>query len=280
MFLLNSTARNRTQNDALRSRWVYEDFTGNYPQDVTTVRVERALDVNGDNISEYRTVAGDFWGASNEFSQILEFGVRYRLVLVNQQTGDRIVAGSHIPTEELTQTVRISGLVENASQESGVTALAELNESAGDIEIAYTDPADKSDLNVTVENQSGHVIYTDDVSGVGTYTATVSLTSAQQEQDWVVIFDAAPRHRSAVPVGSGAVGFPVPVPPWLLTVLMTMSVTFVGALYGPRTALMGSWAMVFVAAGVAMFGWAFGGPSVVVAALIATGFTVLQRAFP
>jgi len=37
---------------------------------------------------------------------------------------------------------------------------------------------------------------------------------------------------------------------------------------------------VFVAAGVAMFGWAFSGPSVLVAALVATGVTFADRVRP
>jgi len=65
------------------------------------------------------------------------------------------------------------------------------------------------------------------------------------------------------------------MPDWLMSLLLTMAVTFVGALYGPRTALMGAWAMVFVAAGVSMFGWAFSSASVVVAAV-----TFVERTFP
>jgi hypothetical protein len=68
------------------------------------------------------------------------------------------------------------------------------------------------------------------------------------------------------------------MPSWALTLLMSMLVTFVGGLYGPRTALLGAWAMVFVAGGAALFGLAFGGPSVIIAALIAGGATFVSRA--
>jgi len=134
---------------------------------------------------------------------------------------------------------------------------------------------------VRVENQSGGVLFADTVNTtLGTYTRSLALNSSEAEQSWVVVFDAGDRHRSAIPVGPGTIGLPVPVPGWLLTLLMTMSVTFIGALYGPRTALLGAWAMVFAAAGIAMFGWAFSTASVVIAALVAVGATFLTRALP
>jgi hypothetical protein len=115
----------------------------------------------------------------------------------------------------------------------------------------------------------------------------VDLTSSQQEKDWTVVFTAdtdgdgdGDRHHSAIPVGSGSVVLPVAVPPWIMTSLMALLVTFVGGLYGPRTSLLGAWAMVFVVAGAAMFGWAFSGPSVIVVGLVAAAATFYQRAVP
>lgn len=282
MYLLNETEVSRDSNDAVRSRFVYEDLTGNFPQEDTTIQIQRAVDLNGDGTSEYRTVAGDFWGASSEFEAILERGVRYRLVLINQETGERNVVGSHIPTEELTQNIRVSGLVQSAKNASGVTGLAEYG--SGDIvDIAYNDPADQTDqLEITVETQSGgDVIFNETVDGpIGSYERSVQLNESQAGGNYIVQFDAGDRHRSTIPVGDGSVTLPIAVPGWLLSVLMTMAITFAGALYGPRTALLGSWSMVFVSAGVSMFGWAFGAPSVLAAFLIASAFTLLDRVRP
>lgn len=282
IFLLNETVAPRDTNEALRSRFIYEDLTGDFPREQTTVQIQRALDVDGDNTSEYRTVAGDYWGASNEFEGIFEKGVRYRIVLVNQETGAEYIAGSHIPTEELSQTIRVSGLAVEAANASGVYANSQFSEN-DNIEVVYRDPADATDqLQVSVESRDGDdVLFNDTVAGpIGTYGTTVTLNETQAEQDWVVRFDAGDRHRSAAPVGSGQVAIPFAVPGWILTLLGSMTVTFVGALYGPRTALLGAWSMVFVAAGIAMFGWAFSGVSVLVAALVATGMTILAAARP
>ncbi len=122
------------------------------------------------------------------------------------------------------------------------------------------------------------MLFEETVDGpLGTYSTTIDLNESQAETDWVVRFNAGDRHQSALPVGSGTIMLPLTVPDWLMTFLMTMAVTFVGALYGPRTAVLGSWSMVFVAAGVSMFGWAFSPASVIVAALVAAGTTLLSR---
>jgi|GEM_PF-2697951 len=281
MFLLNETEVPQDDSSAVRSRFIYEDLTGNFPQEDTTIQIERAVDTDGDGDSEFQTIAGDFWGASGEFEQQLERGVRYRLVLTNRETGAETIAGTHIPTEELSQTVRTSGVIEEAQQGSGVTPIARLDGES--IELGYNDPSDETEsLDITVESQSGDEVLLDEsVDGpLGTYGQTIELNESQLESDWIVTFDGGDRHRSAVPVGGGAVTLPINMPGWLLTFLGTIAVTFVGALYGPRTALLGSWAMVFVAAGLAMFGWAFSGTSVLVAALVATGVTFADRIRP
>ena len=282
MFLLNETVFPRGQNEAVRSRFIYEDLTGDFPRADTTIQIQRAIDINGDNTSEYRTVAGDYWGASNEYEGIFQYGVRYRIVLVNQATGERNVAGSHTPTEELTQTIRVSGLVQEAANASGAVGLAELDESNQTIGIAYNDPtAETGPLTIEVVERSGDgVLFNETVAGpIGSYSRTVSLNASQAEQDYIVQFESD-RHTAAIPVGAGSVAIPFALPGWVLTLLGGMGVTFVGALYGPRTALLGAWSMVFVAAGLAMFGWAFSGVSVVVAALIAAGMTLVTRALP
>jgi hypothetical protein len=283
VYLLNETARPRDDSSAVRSRFIFEDLTGKFPTDVTTIQIQRAIDENGDGESEFQTVAGDFWGASSEFEQILERGVRYRIKLVNRETGQTQFPGTHIPTESLSQEIKVSGVIEEAKNGSGVAAVAELSDNPQEIQIGYTDPAERTDsLTVTVESQDGNDILLNETVGgpLGDYQRTISLNESQAETNWIVTFDAGTRYRASRPVGSGSVSLPISVPAWLLTLLSTMAVTFVGALYGPRTALLGSWAMVFVAAGITMFGWAFSPASVLVATLVAVGVTFLERIRP
>lgn len=282
IYLLNESEFPRGENEAIRSRFTYVDLTGRFPRADTTVQIQRAIDLNGDGTSEWTTVAGDYWGAGGEFEVILENGARYRLFVENQETGATNMVGTHIPTEDLTHEIRISGLTQEAQNASGVFANAELNEEESTIQYVYKDPTGEStDLNIRVTSQSGDKeIYNESVNGtVGTYQDTVELNESQLEDNWIVHIESS-RHNSAIPVGAGSVGLPVNVPGWLVTFLVSMAVTFVGALYGPRTALLGAWAMVFVASGVTMFGWAFGWPSVLAATMIAIGATFFDRVFP
>lgn len=282
LYVLNETEYPRGENKAIASRFVYTDLTGQYPRRDTTLQVQRAIDETGDGSSEWRTVAGDFWGAGGEFEVVLERGERYRLFVENQETGDTDVVGTHIPTEDLTQEIRTSGLTQEADAASGVYANAQLDAENSVIEVVYNDPADETDeLDIEiVSQQGGEILFNETVDGpLGPYQGVVALNESQLEDDWIVEIHSN-RHQSAVPVGSGSITLPVNVPGWLLTLLMAMTVTFVGALYGPRTALLGAWAMVFVASGVAMFGWAFGWPSILAATLIAIGATFYARVFP
>jgi hypothetical protein len=285
MYLLNSTEVPRDNKSAIVSRFVFEDLTGDFPKADTTVQIQRAVDPNSDNVSEYRTMTGDFWGASSEFEATLEYGVRYRLVVVNQETGARRVVGSHIPTADRVQTVRVAGVIEELKQGNGVLSTAELDGENNTVTVAYNDPRDETnELRVVVEERGGNQTLINETVGgpLGSYEKTVAINDSQAESDWVATVEAndGDRHRQVIPIGSGVIGFPVAFPQWLVTLLLVMSVTFVGALYGPRTAILGAWAMFMVAAGAAMFGWAFGGPSVIVAGLVTVGVTFLGRAIP
>jgi len=285
IYLLNETEYPRSNDSAIRSRFIYEDLTGQFPRDVTTIQIQRAIDQDDDGTAQWTTVTGDFWGASSEFEAILQYGIRYRIVLTNRNTGQTTISGTHFPTEDLSQTIRVSGLVAEAENASGVYSNAEYNASSQSIDVVYRDSAENTnELRVIVEERGGgQTLLNTTVGGpLGTYSNSISLNDSQADKNWIVTFEAngGDQHRSVIPVGSGTVGLPVNVPSWLLSLLLTMAMTFVGALYGPRTALLGAWAMVFVAAGVAMFGWAFSGTSVIVAALVATGMTLLARALP
>lgn len=282
IYLLNESEFPRGENDAIRSRFTYTDMTGEFPRADTTIQVQRSIDTNGDGTSEWRTVAGDFWGAGGEFEAILEHGARYRLFVQNQETGATDMVGTHIPTEDLAHQIRISGLTQEAENSSGVYANAQLHAEDGVIEYVYQDPSNETEeLTVRVTSQDGDTeLFNETVTAtLGPYQNTVALNESQLEENWVVQFESD-RHNAAVPVGAGSVALPVNVPGWLMAFLMSMAVTFVGALYGPRTALLGAWAMVFVASGAAMFGWAFSWPGVVAAALIAVGMTFLSRVMP
>jgi len=185
VFLLNSTEYARGDNDAIRSRFVYEDLTGQFPREDTTIQIQRAIDINDNGTAQYRTVTGDFWGASSEFEAILQYGIRYRILLTNRETGQTTVAGSHFPTEDLSQTIRVSGLVAEAANASGIYSNARFNDTDQDIEIAYRDPADKTDsLRIIVESRDGsQELYNQTVtSSLGMYSNTIQLNDSRGQR--------------------------------------------------------------------------------------------------
>lgn len=282
LYVLSETEFPRGENDAVQSRFTYTDLTGEFPRADTTIQVQRAIDIDGDGTSEWRTVAGDFWGAGGEFQTVLEHGERYRLFVQNQETGETNMVGTHIPTEDLAYEIRTSGLTQEAADSTGIYANADLDVEHSVIEYVYNDPTNETEeLQVRVISREDDTIMHEETVGgpLGPYQGVVELNETQVEQDWVVELESD-QHRSAVPVGAGTIGLPAPVPGWVMAFLMSMAVTFVGALYGPRTAVLGAWAMVFVASGAAMFGWAFSWPAVIVATLVAVGATFYGKVMP
>ncbi|MFB6198720.1 MAG: hypothetical protein ABEI52_10705, partial [Halobacteriaceae archaeon] len=86
IYLLNSTAFPTASDEAIETRFVYEDRTGRFDQDETTLEIQRAVDKDDDGNFNWTTVAGDFWGAAGEFPFTGEYQERYRLIITNRET--------------------------------------------------------------------------------------------------------------------------------------------------------------------------------------------------
>ncbi|WP_423745094.1 LamG domain-containing protein (plasmid) [Haladaptatus sp. SPP-AMP-3] len=79
-----------------------DDYTGNYPSDDTVLLVQRPLNGN------YKTVLGDYFGATGEFPAELAYNTRHRLVLYNVKTGEKRIVGTYTPLTSSTQTVIVT----------------------------------------------------------------------------------------------------------------------------------------------------------------------------
>lgn len=286
IFILNNT--NVPPSNAINTTFVFEDRTAEFPPENTTLRIQRALDVNNDDEFEWMTVAGDFWGAASEFPFTGEQNARYRLIVENAK-GDRRVLGTHIPTESGVKTI-INGQIRfEADNATGRYFDASLSADANNIQVLYQDPTNSTgDVRVRVwelGNQSNEIHdqnYTN--SPYGRLLTTVSITDEQAEESWVIRIDGqtdgGENVELQVTVGSG-LGIALPMDPWLLAALSVIGITFVGSLYGPRTATLGSWVLVAAATGLTAFGF-IGIPyiALVVAAVIAAGGTFYSEALP
>lgn len=285
IFLLNKTEVPGDQ--AINTTFVYEDRSGQFPPDETTLRIQRGLDIDNDNESEWLTVAGDFWGAASEFPFTGEENARYRLIVENAD-GDRRVLGSHIPTVSGTKTVINGKLDFSFENATGRYFNAVLNRTNDEIQVAYNDPTNKSGdvrLRVWELGNRSNEIYDQNFtnSPYGELVTVISLTADQADKSWVVRYDTT--HDDDGDIGGqqplGGDDIILPVDPWLLAAFGVLVVTFAGTLYGPRTATMGAWIMVLTALGLTFFGLLdFPTYSIVAAVAIAAGGTFYGEAIP
>jgi hypothetical protein len=263
IFLLNSTVVPGDQ--AVNTTFVFEDRTGQFPPENTTLRIQRALDINNDGDFEWLTIAGDFWGAASEFPFTGEENARYRLIVENQE-GDRRVLGTHIPVGADSAKTVINGEIRwEAGNATGIFFDAAINRTDSDIEGFYTDPAnDTSEVRVRVwelGNQSNEIFdqtFSNGPYGTLAQNPIVSLSGDQLDTSWVVQYEYTDTDGNTE-TGRVTVGAPqvnLPVDPWLLAAVGLLAITFVGTLYGPRTSTIGAWSMVLVALGITVFGLA------------------------
>lgn len=93
-----------------------EDYSGDFPPDDTVLLVQRSL--NG----TWKTVLGDYFGATGQFPAQLALNERHRLVLLNVETGERRPLGSYTPLTAQTQEVIVSPSGQVKVRTVGVTA--------------------------------------------------------------------------------------------------------------------------------------------------------------
>ena len=163
-----------------------KDYSGAFPQDVTVLLVQRAI--NG----TYETVLGDYFGATSQFPAILELGARYRLVLMNVETGQTKTLGTYTPLTAATQTVTVSPSGTVVVQEIGVTInvdpatrrLPALNgtEIGVTVEEGSGSVANWSATATLVNGSTSTVIWTHGATGADSVTQALNLTGHAGEQ--------------------------------------------------------------------------------------------------
>jgi len=92
-----------------------QDYSGKFGPEDSVLKVERPI--NG----SWRTVEGDYFGATNQFKGVLEKDVRHRLTLINIETGERRVLGTFTPVANSTQTITVQPGGEITFVEADVT---------------------------------------------------------------------------------------------------------------------------------------------------------------
>lgn len=239
----------------------YEDRTGEFPGSESTVRVQRAVDKNNNNSSEWETVAADFVNSAGEFTWRGETDVRYRVVVENADN-DRRILQHYTPLADATEPLIIGQITWEAPDGQVRFFDAKLDSDAEEIAFTYQDPTENTTevrIRVVELHNESNEIYDQNFTGgpYGNLTGVVALTANQSNQSWIVKYNAETDADGSIngqtTVGSATV--PLPIDEWLLGTFGLIFLTFVGALYGPRTSTLGAWTMLLVAGAFMGFGW-------------------------
>ena len=91
-----------TDAESVSLVFTIEDYTGQFPDRHTVMQIQRNLD------GEWKTVEGDSFGASGEFSSELEYNTRHRLILINTETGEERDLGTITPTADSIQSIEVT----------------------------------------------------------------------------------------------------------------------------------------------------------------------------
>lgn len=178
---------------AVTPTYTLDDNTGNFPPSETTllIRLPITKDFDGDGTEEtqYETVLGDQFGAVNEFSATLRPGIRYQLVVFNQD-GDRRALGSHTVDDSSLVSVPIGQIRETPSAgeqtvfTAGVTTRETQSGPQRYVELTYVDPTHStSSLQyevVRADNESNVLIANQTESGpLGTFRLNEPIPASE-----------------------------------------------------------------------------------------------------
>lgn len=170
-----------------------EDFTGLYPKEDSVLFLQRGL--NG----TYRTVEGDYFGATNSFNARLKKEARHRLVVRNTVTGNEKILGNHVPIANITKQVTI--LTSGDVEIEDVGAFVDYSPSVGaipakgkanfSIEIGpQQEDLAEYNMTVTLKNETGAYVL-DRINGTdpdgATLSSTQNLTNETGSRVWVNI---------------------------------------------------------------------------------------------
>jgi hypothetical protein len=151
------------------------DYSGAYPSETTVLEVQRAI--NG----SWKTVEGDYFGATGEFGTVLQYNVRYRLVLYKTNTGESRRIGIYQPTNPQQTTIQVSpsGEIEEPTRPPTATIKPQTRRIP-----AVNDSAIRVALRANSESVSEwRVTATVDETDTTLWTVTTSESELQQELD-------------------------------------------------------------------------------------------------
>jgi len=144
--------------DSVETNFILDDRTGEFPGDRTRIVVEKPITKDGQ--TTYQTVVSDEAGVGG-YSTVLERDSRYRLSIINEETGQDRVLGPYVTTSSETVNLEVDSVqFDSGDLDIGYEWRADyVNESAPTIRFDFESAEDKTvrDFELVIESRDGDV---------------------------------------------------------------------------------------------------------------------------
>ncbi|MFD1515696.1 hypothetical protein [Halomarina rubra] len=274
VYLLNES------ESSVENEFVLSDNTGRFSTENTQLYIKAGIDSNDDGTLEYKTIAGDYFGAGGRFPATLEQGERYRLLIRNDR-GDERVLGSYTANSPGVVELTVGSLqfffgedTENATYSVNANITG-----SDEIKFNYSDPSGAtSELDVTIHERTNesNVLFTDTANDLGQYGATVDIPQ-NSTASWVVDYEVTRNgetYRGSIPLGTGKYIPGVPLDDHWKNVFSVAALLVMGGLFS-RTNVAAGAITIPAAAGVLWFADWLPGEISALFILVALGYGVM-----
>lgn len=178
--------------------FILDDKTGRFPASDTRIQLQKPINRSqysgGGTGTQWTTIEGDFFDASQQFEATLEQGQRYRIVVINSQ-GDSRVLGHYTATSSDSVTLPVGRVSIDGDGPTTWAFRSSIIEENGQkyIKVVYRDLEEQTDtlkFNVTRRGDSSTVIQPNTtVSGpVRTHVELIPISDPENNKSYTVNF--------------------------------------------------------------------------------------------
>ena len=181
--------------DSVETTFALNDRTGAFPSDNARVLVEKPIERDGS--TSYEVVVSDEIGVA-DYSTLLERDSRYRLSVMNEETGDTRVLGPYIATSVKTVELEVDSVqFDSGDTDIGYEWRAKYeNESSPAIRFDFerTDADEIRNLELKITTRDGEeTLFEDSYGNVDSINEVVDIPEDVEDPDtetWVVVWEA------------------------------------------------------------------------------------------
>jgi len=171
-----------------------DDPTGQFPAEVTQLYVEKPItkdyDLDGEEETRYQTIAGDTFGATGEFSAILQSSARYRL-RVETDAGDQSrILGAYSVSGSTTVPIQIQRIKPQSDTDSGASVYGGIGPNGDSLTVRYRDPDSRtSEVRYSVKYPNGSTWISETTRTSTPFSDTYILPAGGNGSDYTVNYE-------------------------------------------------------------------------------------------